>query len=141
MDWETPVTAWPVGPVGAADYDRIEGNIAVLHKGSGQATIATAVAAETLALPNDTDETFDLSSTGAEVIKYISTNNRQPGNHIHLIVSGGGASLYNNGSSAPGDAAKIYVRGTPAGGSSYFIYQHQLITLVFNGVAWFCNVN
>lgn len=145
MSWTTPKTNWAVDPVAAGDFNRIEGNIAVLHAGNGQNSLQTAVGAVNLSLPNATDETFKVEMTGTEQITYIETTNRQAGNRIQLIVASSTLSPYatagaivHNGSSPPTNYAKIHVHSYGGSWGTTTIYVCQLITLVYDGVAWHC---
>ena len=86
MSWNTPKTDWATDTgIGSADLNRIEGNDVVLHKGNGQASLASITAANSL-LINQTDETFIV--TGDTAIYYICKTGRQPGNKIVLCFTG-----------------------------------------------------
>lgn len=117
----------------------IQDAISVNGRGGGRSSVANATAAENTTLPNETDKVFTLVTTGAETVKYIDTTNRQPGNEITLIVSGGGCNLNNNESSAPAGYAKIYVFRDGAAGSQA-VYENQRIILTYSGTAWHCDV-
>jgi hypothetical protein len=85
-------TDWGVDAVGSADFNRIEGNIAVLHAGNGLPAgeviqTLSAPAGEGLILDIGTE--FDVfkvvDETGNFVVQHITTTGRNPGNRIILL--------------------------------------------------------
>ena len=137
MSWITPKTTWGTDGVGNTDFERMEGNIAVLHAGNGQAALETVVAASSLTLPNETDETFIISASPdpGQTIGYISTTNRQPGNRIQLICSGISYDLgfAPGGASPPPGFAPIRTKT----GLSYTAAQNDVVTLIYDGEYWY----
>jgi hypothetical protein len=142
--WVTPVELGVVG-VGTTDWNNIQKNLSVLHRGNGVATIETAVGSNNLVLPNETDETFFVSGDGAD-IKYIDTTNRQPGNRIQLIKTGPGSNIISPGEGDPDEGFKpivMYDSGLLTPGmrtAPLEMPEGMLITLVFAGDNWHCTV-
>lgn len=130
--WETPYIAWSTEGITDAAMNRIEGNIENLGAGGGKSSIQTATAAANLSLPNSNDDVFFVS--GSTTIDYISTDGRQPGNKIHLIMYGGGGNIRYDAGTAPAGYAVIY--GNGAGTASVTWYEHRLRTFVYSGFAW-----
>jgi hypothetical protein len=86
MSWGTPKIDWATDDVIATtDLNRIEENAVTLHKGNGQAALASITAANNLDI-NETDETFIV--TGNTAIYYIKKTGRQEGNKIILHFTG-----------------------------------------------------
>jgi hypothetical protein len=147
MSWTTPRTTWGVDGVGNGDFNRIEENIAVLHKGNGQEalTVITPPVASpyNLDFPNTTDQTYLFTHTGNKQVGFISTLNRQPGNVINMIMnnaSGNVVFLHDAGSADAGYAKLlIYVGVYPMEFDSVFLDPNRMITFVFSGSAWFSN--
>jgi hypothetical protein len=87
--------------------NNVQDNLKVLRRGNGYATIETATIATSLTLPNEYDNTFNLSPGGG-TIDYISTAGRQLGNSITLNITGG-CTLHSD-SETPGTGfARIHI--------------------------------
>jgi hypothetical protein len=131
--WTTP-KAWGVENVGTTDFNRIEGNTKVLHMGGGATATATAISANSLALPNETDDVFKVS--GSEQIYYIETTHRQPNNRITLISQDGFTLAHNVPFSVPSGYAKV----VNAFLTAISIGQYGAVDLVYDGTYWYTKV-
>lgn len=140
MAWDTPKTDWGVDVVGSADFNRIEENIAVLHKGNGQTSLQVIAGSESLNI-GVTDETFVITGSSPSVsIKYIYVGTRQPGNKIRLILSDTPDLIHNEGSVPTGYAALFLTNTSSA--SNYHASvttapcDNQTIDFTYDGTWW-----
>lgn len=144
--WGGTKTDWVVGEgIPVTWPNKIEGNISVLGRGNGRASLETAVGASNLVLPNETDETFLVSGDGA-FIKYIDTTNRNVGNRIQLIKTGSGSIILNpQETDPPPGFARVYMynSGLLTPGMQYTGFefvQNMLIIFVLSHLGWHCTI-
>lgn len=137
--WITPVELGVVA-VGTTDWNNIQKNLSVLHRGNGLGTIQTAVAANNMNLPNEYDDCFYVS--GPTSINTISISNRQLSNTIKLIKITEGCQV-NNGQAPSEGYLPIYIynAGLLEPGLGNFIWlANVVITLTRSATAWHCTV-
>jgi hypothetical protein len=131
--WQTPKTNWGIEAVPTTFFNRIEGNISVLHRGGGQAALQTAISANALVLPNETDDTFLVS--GSTAVKWIDTTNRQPGNRITLIFLTGLNIPFDEASPPAGFASIL---------SPFMIIvfpMYAVVDFVYSGTNWYAKLD
>jgi len=138
MSWGIPKNDWDTDDVIATtDLNRIEENAITLHKGNGQAALASITAANNMDI-NETDETFLV--TGNTSIFFIKTTGRQAGNKIILIFSGT-TMLWTNKENVPANYANIRIKklwdgtGGPSE-SNISVYAFTSIELIYDGTHW-----
>lgn len=144
MSWTAPKTAWGVELVGSADLNRIEENIAELHKGNGHTVLAVitppTVSPFNMDFPNQTDQTYQFTHSGSDVVGFISAVDRQPGNVIHLVMNNPGGAVvffHNAGTPDPGYARLRIHNGVNFGNAE--LDHSRVITFVYTGVDWLSN--
>lgn len=131
--WTQDSTDYGVVSIPTTYFNQTKDNINVLHKGNGQTSLTTISADVSRQLDvGSTDQTFFVN--GSYNVAYISTANREPGNTIHLIKSGGLTNIAYNQGSVPAGYGEIF--GNGAGASTVTWNDERLVTLVYDGTAW-----
>lgn len=130
--WQAPKTNWAVGEAIPTTYfNRIESCLSVLHRGGGQAVLTTAVSANSIVLPNETDSVFKVS--GSVQIYFIDTTNRQPGNTVSLLSQDG----FTIAHAAPGTAPSGFAKVMNATLTAVTVPQYGAVDLVYDGTYWY----
>jgi len=131
--WTSPVDVGVEG-VPTTLLTNIADDLRSLHKGNGQATITTLHPSSSYVVDIGVDDQTFLVYNDHD-IRYITTAGREPGNTIHLIMSGPIAGQIGyNFSSPPSGSARIYGNGSE--NNSIIWTENRLITLVYSGLAW-----
>lgn len=143
MNWQTPKTNWGVDVVGSVDFNRIEGNIYVLHKGNGFSSLQTMtpfiLSGSNYAIDiNVFDEVFVLSRGNSQTpqsVNVIYSEDRQAGNKITLILVNPNlvAGSFNY---ATNGVASGYYKPIKAPGN-FIQYDNTAISFVFDGNFWY----
>ena len=131
--WVTPKNDLGVEPVPTTLLNNIGTDLVVLHRGGGYITPVT-IAPDVLGLL-DVGETKNAFLVSDErELYYITTTNRQFGNTLHLIKTGGTGYIHYGGSSAP--SGSLPIMGNGSGVASMAWYTGRMITLTLGVIAW-----
>lgn len=131
--WVTPKNDLGVEAVPTTLLNNIGTDLIVLHRGGGYITPVT-IEPDVLGLLDvgETNNTFLV--VGDNDLYYITTTNRQFGNTIHLIKTGGTGAFYYGGDSAPTGSLPIYYNGITTGDFAWYV--GRMVTLTLGIAGW-----
>lgn len=143
MAWQTPKTNWGVDVVGSIDFNRIEGNILILHQGNGFNSLEVVtpflLSGSNYAIDiNQYDDVYILSrgtSQTPQLVNLINSENRLKGNKITFILKNPNLVGGDFGFNINGTAQGVY---KPIKAPANFTLQDDTaITFVFDGDFWY----